>query len=320
MADARLYFHSACFDGCAAAALALDVLESQWGWRDVELQPVNYDIRREWLHAIAGRFAVVDFLYHPAAAFWADHHSSPFVNADVEQHHRLRMGESALFDPSAASCAGILWRAFENVLRVRSPEYPDLVAWADKIDSASYTSIEEALFSPVPAMVVSRSLVDADAALMTALVRRLRRESLNSIANTPEIRARSDHWLDEQQRGLSALEKVARLSPDGIVLFEVDARQNAPSRYAPFYLFRDARYSLGLLWTPVGPKLTAMRNPWLPFESVPLGDIFSRVGGGGHRRVGSVLLPNIGREHALAVMQRILSMIQQPDREQYAGR
>jgi nanoRNase/pAp phosphatase (c-di-AMP/oligoRNAs hydrolase) len=33
-----------------------------------------------------------------------------------------------------------------------------------------------------------------------------------------------------------------------------------------------------------------MRNPWRRFKSVPLGQIFSHYGGGGHQRVASVLL------------------------------
>jgi nanoRNase/pAp phosphatase (c-di-AMP/oligoRNAs hydrolase) len=36
-----------------------------------------------------------------------------------------------------------------------------------------------------------------------------------------------------------------------------------------------------------------MRNPWRRFKSVPLGQIFSQYGGGGHQRVASVLLKDI---------------------------
>jgi nanoRNase/pAp phosphatase (c-di-AMP/oligoRNAs hydrolase) len=34
-----------------------------------------------------------------------------------------------------------------------------------------------------------------------------------------------------------------------------------------------------------------MRNPWLDFESVALGKIFQKHGGGGHQRVASTVLP-----------------------------
>lgn len=39
-----------------------------------------------------------------------------------------------------------------------------------------------------------------------------------------------------------------------------------------------------------GAKILVMRNPWLEFESVPLGEICARFGGGGHQRVGAVAL------------------------------
>jgi nanoRNase/pAp phosphatase (c-di-AMP/oligoRNAs hydrolase) len=63
------------------------------------------------------------------------------------------------------------------------------------------------------------------------------------------------------------------------------------SRYAPYLAYPRARYSVGVTSNGSGAKITAMRNPWMRFKSVPLGEIFRQYGGGGHQRVASVLVP-----------------------------
>jgi hypothetical protein len=59
-----------------------------------------------------------------------------------------------------------------------------------------------------------------------------------------------------------------------------------------------------------------MRNPWLEFESIPLGDIFFEVfkgKGGGHQRVASTRLGPVsyeaGEEHLGKVLKAIREAI-----------
>ena len=58
-----------------------------------------------------------------------------------------------------------------------------------------------------------------------------------------------------------------------------------------------------------GAKITAMRNPWREFASVPLGRILEAVGGGGHHRVGAVALPPERVAEARAVLVRVLAEV-----------
>lgn len=71
-----------------------------------DLVVVNYDIRDAWYGiAFPSRTAVVDFLFHPKAAFWADHHPTAFPNSAAAAAFRSE-GETSIYDPSAKSCAG----------------------------------------------------------------------------------------------------------------------------------------------------------------------------------------------------------------------
>ena len=64
---------------------------------------------------------------------------------------------------------------------------------------------------------------------------------------------------------------------------------------------------------------SAMRNPWRDFSSVPLGRIFERIGGGGHRRVGSCLLNQEQADRARELIQEIVREIEREGKLMTAG-
>src|SRR5690242_20236274 len=108
---ACLYFHSPCFDGITSAILALDFLEESQRWRFEEIIPVNYDQRHDWLTEKRKKpFAVVDFLYHPDAAFWADHHQTSFLKTSLKQHFQAQHNPFHIYNSKSGSCADLLWR------------------------------------------------------------------------------------------------------------------------------------------------------------------------------------------------------------------
>lgn len=49
-----------------------------------------------------------------------------------------------------------------------------------------------------------------------------------------------------------------------------------------------------------------MRNPWWDFSSLPLGRIFEKFGGGGHQRVGSLLLRRDRSQDATEIVKSLL--------------
>jgi hypothetical protein len=100
------------------------------------------------------------------------------------------------------------------------------------------------------------------------------------------------------EAGIERLRRGARLEHDGLVIFDVDASEVSVSRYAPYLLFPNARYSAGIVRSKDGAKVTAMRNPWIEFDSVPLGPICAQLGGGGHHRVGSIALQELRRRES----------------------
>jgi hypothetical protein len=303
MAEAiNIYLHFPCFDGIVSAVLASEYMHRKYGYSFGSIIPVNYAESATWLtRELVEPAAVVDFLYHPQARFWADHHSTTFLTPEVEEQFRKSGSGDLLYDPKAASCADVIWRKAYRLLR--EPRFREMVEWARQIDSARYKSVEDAIMGDAPALRISRSFLhDSSEDYCIFLVEALRSKSLSEVAALPRVEAAYKKVQRATLSGQKLFRKTAHIEKDKIVVFNVkESSKNVLSRYAPYLEYPDARYSVGILETGSGAKITAMRNPWRRFRSVPLGKIFKTYGGGGHQRVASVLLKDAGEaKHTLA--------------------
>ena len=304
--DLTVYLHFPCFDGVISAVLACEYLERKHGWKTGQIVPVNYSGREKWAsQPLAKPAAVVDFLYHLDADFWADHHQTTFLTPELEADAKRRGSDNLLYDASAFSCAEVIWRKSYRFLR--EPRFREMVEWARRIDGARYDSVEEAVLGDTPALRISFSFLrDSSAEYCRFLVESLRSKSLAEVAASQHVAKCYQSVRRALLSGQRLFRKASRLEKDGIVVFHVeDTGKALLSRYAPYLDYPKARYSVGIMDTGHGAKITAMRNPWRRFRSVPLGQIFSHYGGGGHQRVASVLLKD--RQEAKRTLGSILS-------------
>ena len=322
---AALYLHFPCFDGVASAVIAADFLTATRGWNAWDLEPVNYSEAEHWLERrLATRSAVVDFLYHPAAQFWADHHATTFLNESACESYELyesyetHVGErTLLYDRGSPSCAKLLFDKLQEFL-TDQPRYRDLAFWANKIDSADYTSATEAVFGTNPAIEINRSLTDPRASskyYCELLFRSLSSKTIEETAAIPEVKSLADVVRERDKRGLSEVEKnIVSASGDIAVFVAAQTDDATVNRYAPYLVLPNSRYSVALVGQDDSWKITAMRNPWNDFAGVELGDIFKAFGGGGHRRVASLLLKT-SADKAKSVQQQVVAEIQRRDAE-----
>lgn len=312
MKNATLYFHYPCFDGIVSAALAWEFLEQRKGWSVDELCPVNYTVRNGWLSSeLKHPVAIVDFLYHPSADFWADHHATSMLNNEAEADYQKRRANFPLyFDAQAGSCASLLFRHIGHALAGK-PHFSEMVAWAEKIDSARYESVEEAILGNAPALKINRSILfEPDLEYARLLCKALRDKPLDYVATLNEVKTRQDEVERRTRTGLELVEKHIRMEPGAVVTFEAEpAKDEMINRYSAYYFAPDARYSVGIIHSEEGTAITAMRNPWREFPSLELGKIFARFGGGGHQRVGSIFIPKNESQRVANVIKSLLSQL-----------
>src|SRR6266849_2459863 len=319
MRNATLYFHYPCFDGLVSAVLAWEFLEQHHGWNISDFHPVDYTLRDNWLSSeLKTPCAIVDFLYHPSAAFWADHHQTSMLTKAAQEDFERRTDKACLlFDPRAHSCASLIFRHVRRSL-VDKPHFKEMVAWAEKIDSADYSSVEEAILGDAPALRISRTLSmegECGAEYVRFLLRQLRDHDLSCVANLDEVKRREDRVRRGILNGLRRVKAKLRVESGDVAVF--DARTDGDqviSRYAPYYFAPNARYSIAVVRSAEGIRITAMRNPWRRFRSIPLGHAFARFGGGGHQRVGAVQLPAAHRNQVHHVVESLLAEMQRPAR------
>lgn len=309
----HIYFHSPCFDGIVSAVLISDYLQYAWRWQEPILHVVNYDLRDAWLTSkLEKPCAVVDFMYHPEADFWADHHLTAFGSKSAFEHFKGQQTSSFIYDDGAGSCAKLLWDHLYEVFAYRNDRYSEMVMWADKIDAARYESVREAIECPSPALKISLGLaLEEQNGYSKSLVKLLGNRSLREVAEISAVKDRFQKAQSLLQMGLERFRHSAHMEPGGIVVFDVDGADAIVSRYAPYYFFPNARYSVGIVRWKDAAKITAMRNPWLEFPSVPLGKLFEELGGGGHRRVASVVLRQEQAAKAHLLVHRILTFIRE---------
>lgn len=317
--DGTLFVHYPCFDGLVSAALAWDFLQTQWRWSIERLEFVNYDRSATWLQTpLPPLAAVVDFLYHPDARFWADHHGTTFLtDAARRDFERRSTDDFILYDRSSASCAMLLWKRVASVASDRS-RYGEMALWADRIDAARYDSVDDAVFGrSSPAMGINLSLSgNADRSYGEMLLRAMRTDDLTRIAGRDDVRARVQDARERITQGLALVRDRIRLDSSDIAVLDIEPPDGVTvNRYSPYVYFPNARYSVALTRTGSDARLTAMRNPWRNFDSVDLGAIFRDYGGGGHQRVGSVVIRPGDTRDPSDVLHHIVDEIHRSDRD-----
>jgi hypothetical protein len=310
---AFLYLHFPCFDGTVSGVLAILFLRKTRRWKFKTFQPVNYHLQREWLGTgLPRRSAVVDFLYHPGAEFWADHHETSFLNEQLRKDFESRQNGSRFYDRASGSCAALLWRHVSSDLGPDA-RLEEMVRWAEKIDSASYVSVEEAFSNSHPALILSRSLaIEADQKYCKFLVTRLQTDSLAEVSQSAEVQKRLARAKVLSALGLERVRQTIRMEGT-VAIFEANTDGVLMNRYCPYYFFPQARYSIAMTHSQHSTKVTSMRNPWLQFEGLNLGAFMGKFGGGGHQRVGSLILPRERDREAQQVVSLLLQQISEQE-------
>ena len=323
--DLTIYLHFPCFDGVISAVLASEYLAHKRGWSTTDVVPLGYEERETWVsRPLSKPAAVVDYLYHPDADLWADHHETTFATPELKAQWQHQPSALSFYDPKALSCAAVIWR--NTYQSLRQPRFREMVHWANRIDGARYASVEEAVLGEAPALRINLSLAsDASRDYCWSLIASLRAKSLAEVAASKEVEERYRKVRKAIETGQKHFSGASRLERDGIVVFHAENSEKASlSRYAPYLEYPKALYSVGILNSEDGLKITAMRNPWRHFRSVPLGQIFRRYGGGGHQRVASVLVKDSQNAEQtlrfiLADLRRARSMKTAPSKELVAG-
>ena len=277
------------FDGMVSAAVLAKILRSRFsescGWCSV-----NYDQRTDWENFQAGeRFAIVDFHFHPRAEYWFDHHPTTFLTPELRA--RYQPSDRWSWDETSPSCPPLILQHAKEHWDYAPPErFLEMSHWSNVIDAARFHDVEQALFGDAPALRISRALTASPTPNWTdTLVGAMVDESLEDVARRADVEKAWQRAVRNRDKALRQFPPTVESTDEMVVLYDASSNRIRRERFAAFFHFPKALYSVGVIPTRAGFHVTAGQNPWnIPDAGLHIGEIMEGYGGGGHRAVGGV--------------------------------
>jgi hypothetical protein len=291
----KVLYHGNCFDGLASAAI----------FSRFYREAVNPDAAFSYMglmHRADKLFeddqfdgdenAIVDFKYchSPRLTWWFDHHQSAFLSEADEAHFRQDQSGKKYLDPSFRSCTKFIATMTQRHFGWSCPDMDELVHWADIIDGAQYPHARAAVEMNEPAM---RMLLVIEASRDPELSRRIindfQAKPLSHVATEPYIVEPFQALYQWHLQTVDVIKREAH-ARDGVIFFDVSEHEvEGYNKFIPYYLFPEARYSVGVSLSPSRSKVSVGSNPWSPKPRTHnLAQMCERYGGGGHAAVAAI--------------------------------
>jgi oligoribonuclease NrnB/cAMP/cGMP phosphodiesterase (DHH superfamily) len=289
--------HGHCFDGLASAVVftrLLRVLSPELA--AFEYRACGYgagQVRASDAVFTGDQNAILDYRYarSPRLDWYFDHHRTAFgSDEDRADFESKRDGGKLFFDPAYSSCTKLVFDVARERFDFADPALDELVAWADRVDSARFESAEQAVDRQNPVMqLVSVIEHYGDDAFLNKLVPELEKTPLAEVAVSREV---SDRYRPLGRKHERYIERVkTRSERRGRVVF-VDLTETvleSVGKFVTYALYPDSVYSVVVGLLKNGPKISVGYNPWSgkPLDT-DISSICARYGGGGHPVVGGI--------------------------------
>jgi hypothetical protein len=312
--------HGHCFDGLASAALLTSWIDQEKDLADVHYFACGYAYGSASPTLDGDENALLDFRYESGESltYYIDHHPTAFSSAEQKSHFSdfsQKKGRCFIWDPTATSCAGLI----ANIARVRAgidlrTKYADLIDWAERIDGAAFTTVEEATDRSEPVMrLVSVVERFGDTAFLNKAVPVLRSEGLSALAESKLVKG---HYrtIAPLFRAYERRIKSRGVRDGRVGFFDLtESPTKVVAKFTHYRQFPDALYSVMVTNIGNGIKVSVGFNPWHGAElDLDIGAICARYGGGGHAVVGAIAFSGKDASRAQAVAKEIIRELQAP--------
>jgi hypothetical protein len=311
-------YHGNCFDGCSSAGIFARFYRERVANEPVDITFRPLEHKGDGQAFPPGSFegdenACVDFRYSqdPRLTWWFDHHASAFQEPGDEAHFRADATGRKFYDASAKSCAKFLASTVSSKFGFDLAPLGELIEWAEIIDGALFPHAKMAVELQEPALRLMTWIENnKQPALADWFIESLVSKPLSEIAADKRVTEPLGPILEQHKRNIEIIGKAAKLEK-GVVHFDVaDEAIGAFNKFITYYLFPDARYSVGVT-LGARAKISVGSNPW---SKVPrtheINKICERYGGGGHPVVGAVSVPRDELPRARQIASEIIAELQ----------
>lgn len=305
MIEFHVYFHRD-FDGLCAASLfssiffqiatILKLAENE----NLVYHPVDYDIKENWLESkLFKPNAVLDFLYHPEADWWFDHHFSSFLESNLKKKYKHT--PSHFWSTKFCSCPSLIkyhfktfWPLFANLKEFQKliESYSKWIEWSDIIDSAGYHSPNEPIELNHPCLKINATLsVDISSEYLVYLIEHIKTSTPDEVANLEPVNLKFLVYKNKQEEIIEKFKSLLEIYNREIAYFDLANRDIPFQRYLSYYFHPKLSYTIGLYKkNKLSFVVSVGKNPWKQFQSENVGKICKRYGGGGRKDVGAIMV------------------------------
>jgi len=323
--DILVATHGHCFDGMASAALfthLVRALEPGQGlgfrYKSCGYGPGMQMIPEGWLDGEES--AILDFRYTPSKklTWYFDHHITGFASNEERDIALAGAAGTDLkghlakpqvhYDPTYGSCAKLIADVASSRFGASMSPHEELIAWADRIDSARFDSAEDATRSDEPVLHLAAVIEHhGDGPFLKKHIPRLLDRSVSEVACSPEIQALWTPIAASRDAFTRRVEKGATRRGRVVQVDLTDAPLEVAAKFVTYALFPDCTYSVSLSRNKAHYKLSIGYNPWSGHaRGHDIAAICRRYDGGGHPAVGACSFPLAARDKAVAAAAAVV--------------
>jgi hypothetical protein len=126
----------------------------------------------------------------------------------------------------------------------------------------------------------------------------------------PVVQKHLGPLLERHKRSIEIMRERADYR-DGVVYFDVsDLDLEGYNKFIPYYLYRDATYSVGVSASPARAKVSVGTSPWKEASAnINLATLCEKYGGGGHAKVAAISLGPGDLVRARQIAQEITAVL-----------
>ena len=289
----NLYFHND-FDGIASTAILMNFLKAK-GDKIAAFYPVQYPINFKAWEKISFKkpTIIVDFIYHPKAKIWFDHHPTAFIKDSWRKNFRAK--KLLRWDCDYKSCSSLILDSLKKDFKFRPKKFLlELAKWSDKIDKFAFKNPRESISFKKPAMKLFLLLDNFSVSkkILGKIIKSLATKPLRETSKIKELKLLFKKIDKEIKKSWTFYRKNIKISNK--VAF-INETENNCLKIRPIfsYLSFKAPYSIIFNEKSKSFGLTVGKNPWKKInDSIHIGNFLRKnYGGGGHQNIGGVNFP-----------------------------
>lgn len=288
-----LYFHKD-FDGIVSAALLTVIFNKLKMYHKYKYIPVDYNIMNSWLNFELDKpAAVLDFLYHPKAKYFYDHHTTTFLDSN---HKRIfSKNRNCYWDQTFKSTPSIIKSVYSDIFDFLP--YMELIYWADTIDSAEYSSPKDLYNCSIRYISLNKLIGHYnDNAEIIEVVKAI---VDNKIDLYLADRSKLLNDICKEEKEIMLLLKRRLNIKNNICLFDHIGIKGF-HRYLPYYYYPDINYTIAIYNKDENYNVSIGYNPWKKNNKINLGEIAKKYGGGGRHNVAGIITQSYAKAKMVA--------------------